>query len=334
MAAQRIDVAAIIDRQSMSGFQLRLLLWIAVAMFVEGYDMQVVGYAAPSIIRAWHIERSSFGLVFAAAMAGYMVGALALSNLGDRIGRRVLVITGVLGFGALTVAAAYAQTPTELTVLRFLAGVGLGGAIPKRHRAGGRVCAERAAGDAGGRWCSRPTRSAVRRGGFIAAGLLPRFGWQSRVPCRRLVGTAAGRGARLRAARVGAVPGLQRPEPSEACVHDAAFGARIGHRAGCRVHGGPTRRSRPARWQSCSAAGCCRSPACSGRPTSSTWWRCTSSRAGCRPSCRRAGSAWPTRRSRPACSTSAAPRAAWSQAGCWINTASAGWRPCSSQASR
>ncbi len=178
MAAQRIDVAAIIDRQSMSGFQLRLLLWIAVAMFVEGYDMQVVGYAAPSIIRAWHIERSSFGLVFAAAMAGYMVGALALSNLGDRIGRRVLVITGVLGFGALTVAAAYAQTPTELTVLRFLAGVGLGGAIPNAIA----LAAEYAPSG------QRATRVALvfaaytlgsAAGGFIAAGLLPRFGWQS-----------------------------------------------------------------------------------------------------------------------------------------------------------
>lgn len=178
ITADRIDVEEVIERQSFSGFQLRLMAWIAVAMLVEGYDMQLVGYAAPVIIRDWHVDKASFGIVFGVGMFGYMLGALALSNLGDRLGRRGLMISGVLFFGATTLAAAYTHTITGMAVLRFLAGIGLGGAIPNVIA----LAAEYAPRG------QRATRVSVAfaaytigsaAGGFIAAALLPRFGWAS-----------------------------------------------------------------------------------------------------------------------------------------------------------
>ena len=178
MAAPQVDVLDVIERQSASGFQVRLMVWIALAMLVEGYDMQVVGYAAPGILHDWGVSKASFGAVFGVGMVGYMAGALLLSNLGDRVGRRILVVAGVFEFGLLTVACAYAQPPMEMTVLRLLAGVGLGGAIPNAIA----LAAEYAPSS------QRATRVAVvfafytigaAAGGFLAAGLLPRFGWPS-----------------------------------------------------------------------------------------------------------------------------------------------------------
>ena len=178
MPSRIINVETVIEQQPMNGFQVRLLIWIAIAMFVEGYDMQLVGYAAPAIIRDWHVSKASFGAVFGFGMGGYMLGAMLLSTLGDRFGRRSLVISGVLGFGLFTAAAAFASTLTEMTVLRFLAGVGLGGAIPNVIALAAEYAPSR----------SRATRVALvfafytigsAAGGFIAAWLLPRYGWPS-----------------------------------------------------------------------------------------------------------------------------------------------------------
>ena len=60
-------------------------------MLVEGYDMQVVGYAAPAIIKAWHSDNS---MVFGAGLGGFMLGATILGNLGDRFGRKHMIVAG------------------------------------------------------------------------------------------------------------------------------------------------------------------------------------------------------------------------------------------------
>jgi AAHS family 4-hydroxybenzoate transporter-like MFS transporter len=178
MEERRIDVLEVIERQSTSGFQIRLMLWISIAMLVEGYDMQLIGYVAPAIVRDWQISKASFGWVFSLGMAGYMLGALVLSNLGDRLGRRPLIISGVFVFGACTAAAAYSGSLTSMTALRILAGIGLGGAIPNVVA----LAAEYAPSG------QRATRVALAfaaytigaaAGGFIAAWLLPRYGWPS-----------------------------------------------------------------------------------------------------------------------------------------------------------
>ncbi|MBV8914071.1 MAG: MFS transporter [Acetobacteraceae bacterium] len=168
----------VIEAQSARAFEARLMLWIALAMFVEGYDMQVAGYAAPAIIHDWGISKASFGAVFSLGMAGYMFGALALSNLGDRFGRRVLTLGGVFFFGAVTVGCALATSPAQMTVLRVAAGIGLGAAIPNVIALAAEYAPQRL----------RATRVAIAfafytvgsaAGGFIAAWMLPRFGWPS-----------------------------------------------------------------------------------------------------------------------------------------------------------
>jgi AAHS family 4-hydroxybenzoate transporter-like MFS transporter len=54
------------------------------ALFLEGHDMQVTSYAAPAIIKAWHLTSADFGPVFAFGLLGYFLGAPILGHLGDR----------------------------------------------------------------------------------------------------------------------------------------------------------------------------------------------------------------------------------------------------------
>jgi len=178
MAHAPIDVGALIEGQAFGRFQAGLMFWICAFMFIEGYDMQVVGYAAPAIIKAWHSDKAAFGGVFGAGLGGFMLGATVLGNMGDRLGRKRMIVAGSLLFGLFTLASAYATSLTELLVLRTVAGLGLGGSIPNAialmtEYAPARVRATRV----GIMFIGYTVGSAL--GGVIAAQLMPAYGWPS-----------------------------------------------------------------------------------------------------------------------------------------------------------
>src|SRR5437868_10268676 len=150
--AAAIDVGGLIEGQRFGRFQTSLMFWICAFMFIEGYDMQVVGYAAPAIIKAWQSNKAAFGAVFGAGLGGFMVGAMVLGDLGDRLGRKRMMVAGALLFGVFTLASGWAVGLTSLLVLRPIAGLGLGGAFstaialvpacapaPRRRPRGGRM---------------------------------------------------------------------------------------------------------------------------------------------------------------------------------------------------
>jgi len=178
MALAPIDVGTLIEGQGFGRFQAGLMFWICAFMFIEGYDMQVVGYAAPAIIKAWHSDKAAFGGVFGAGLVGFMLGATLLGNLGDKLGRKRMIVFGCLLFGLFTLASAYAGSLGELLVLRAIAGLGLGGSIPNAialmtEYAPARVRATRV----GMMFIGYTVGSAL--GGVIAARLMPDYGWPS-----------------------------------------------------------------------------------------------------------------------------------------------------------
>ena len=87
-ATQIVDVANLIESRKIGWFQFVVIGWACAIMFIEGYDMQVVPFAAPAIIKAWHVNKAYFGPVFGFGLFGYMLGATLLSNLGDKFGRK------------------------------------------------------------------------------------------------------------------------------------------------------------------------------------------------------------------------------------------------------
>jgi MFS transporter, AAHS family, 4-hydroxybenzoate transporter len=125
-----IDVAEIIDRQKIGKVQIRVIALCALVQFLDGFDTQAIAYVAPMLTKAWGLDRSALGPVFGAGIAGILFGGLLVGPLADRFGRKRLMIAAVALFGVLTLMTARAETLTELFVLRFLAGIGLGGVIP------------------------------------------------------------------------------------------------------------------------------------------------------------------------------------------------------------
>ena len=115
---------------SRSTLTVTILLWIAVLL--DGFDMVVIGAVLPSMIEdpAWQVTAAEGTQIVTAGLVGMTIGALAIGTLTDKLGRRWVMIVAVLAFSLLTLAMGFAGSVWLLMLLRFFAGVGLGGCLP------------------------------------------------------------------------------------------------------------------------------------------------------------------------------------------------------------
>jgi MFS transporter, AAHS family, 4-hydroxybenzoate transporter len=176
--ASAVDVADFIDQQAVGGFQFKLLLTCAAVLFLDGFDTQAIGYVAPALAKEWGLTKGALGPVFSAGLFGLMIGALVFGPLADRIGRKKIIILSTLGFGLGALVTAFVQDVNTLLAVRFLTGLGLGGAMPNaiamtsefnpRRRRATMVMIM---------FCGFSVGAAL--GGLLAAALIPQFGWRS-----------------------------------------------------------------------------------------------------------------------------------------------------------
>jgi len=99
-------------------------------LFLEGYDITSMSYAIPSLIDAWHVKPPQFTAALTAGSFGLLFGALSAGLLGDRLGRKPVLIGCTAVFGVFSLLTAFATGLSSLSVLRFFTGLGLGGGIP------------------------------------------------------------------------------------------------------------------------------------------------------------------------------------------------------------
>jgi AAHS family 4-hydroxybenzoate transporter-like MFS transporter len=173
-----VDVATFIDTQPVGGFQIRLLLTCAAVLFLDGFDTTAIGYVAPALAREWGLGKGALGPVFSAGLFGLMIGALIFGPLADRIGRKKIIIFSTLTFGIGALITAFVQDVNTLFAIRFLTGLGLGGAMPNAIALTSEFSPRR----------RRATMVMIMfvgfsigaaLGGLLAAALIPQFGWRS-----------------------------------------------------------------------------------------------------------------------------------------------------------
>ncbi|MCV9938410.1 MFS transporter [Boseaceae bacterium BT-24-1] len=128
--APGIDVGDVIDKSAWSLLQKRILLLALLTIVVDGFDGQLIGYAIPTLIQEWKVERAAFAPIVAAGLVGMALGAAAAGAWADRFGRRSTTIASVVIFGAATACIGFVESLQGLGALRFVAGLGLGGALP------------------------------------------------------------------------------------------------------------------------------------------------------------------------------------------------------------
>ena len=118
---------AALENQRLGGLQLRVAALCTLVQICDGYDVNSVAWAVPSLIRDWHLPPSTFTMAFLWSSIGIMVGALSAGPIGDRFGRRPLLLASVTIFGIASLLSAIAGSLSMLSLLRFFTGIGIGG---------------------------------------------------------------------------------------------------------------------------------------------------------------------------------------------------------------
>ena len=173
-----IDVSKITDEGDVTRFHIRLLVMTSMLVFLDGYDITAISFAAPELAKAWGmVDHSAFGPVFGASLVGMLVGAPTFGYFGDRYGRKVAIVTSCIIIGVFTLAITLATSVIHLMILRLITGIGMGGLLPNASALNAEYAPRR----------YRATMIIIMYIGTalggavpgpVAAALVPLYGWQ------------------------------------------------------------------------------------------------------------------------------------------------------------
>ncbi|RZF30592.1 MFS transporter [Paraburkholderia sp. UYCP14C] len=175
---REIDLHALAEEAKLNSLHYIVLVWCALIIVFDGYDLAVAGIALPSIMKEMGVNPAKAGFMVSSALFGMMFGNIVFGTVADRIGRRWAIAICLAMFSVFTALAGFASTPLEFGAARFIAGIGIGGVMPN-------VIAQMT------EYAPRRLRSTMVTlmfsgysvGGMLAAvlgkGMIERFGWSS-----------------------------------------------------------------------------------------------------------------------------------------------------------
>lgn len=176
--SKTINVQQFLDENKFSSYQWMIFIICLLIAFFDGMDTAAIGYVAPSLLNEWGIEKKQLAPVLSAALFGLAIGALTSGPLADKFGRKVVLTISVLLFSAFCVFSAYAQDLTQMTVLRFITGLGLGAAMPNAVAMLSEYCpTQKRSLILNTMYTGFPIGAAA--GGFFASFIIPQYGWRT-----------------------------------------------------------------------------------------------------------------------------------------------------------
>jgi AAHS family 4-hydroxybenzoate transporter-like MFS transporter len=128
VGSQRVD--QFIDAQPVSAYQKRIIFLCFLVAALDGLDAAGVGFIGPAIRAQWHLSAAALAPIFGAGLFGTMAGGILFGPVADRYGRKTVLVASVLLFGVASLVSGFSPDVHFLVVLRFLTGMGLGGAMP------------------------------------------------------------------------------------------------------------------------------------------------------------------------------------------------------------
>jgi AAHS family 4-hydroxybenzoate transporter-like MFS transporter len=173
-----VNVQDFLNEHHFSPYQWLIFGLCFLIVLLDGFDTAAIGFIAPSLVQDWGVTRPALAPVLSAALFGLAAGAMAAGPLSDRVGRKLVLALSVLLFGAACAWSAFASGVTELAILRFVTGLGLGAAMPNAVTLMSEFCPDRKrALLTNAMFCGFPLGAAL--GGFLAAWMIPLWGWRS-----------------------------------------------------------------------------------------------------------------------------------------------------------
>ncbi|WP_445660291.1 MFS transporter [Acinetobacter sp. F16] len=173
----RMEVQDFIDSVPVSKLQKIIIILCFVVAAFDGFDIAAVGFIAPALIAQWSLTPADLAPLFLSGVFGLMLGSFAFGPLADKFGRKKIIIWSVIIFSIGTLISAFSPNLTVLIVLRFLTGLGLGGAMPNAVTITSEYCpTKRRSTLVTVMFCGYTIGAAM--GGLLAGQLIQLIGWQ------------------------------------------------------------------------------------------------------------------------------------------------------------
>jgi MFS transporter, AAHS family, 4-hydroxybenzoate transporter len=173
-----VNVSDLINQRPLTTFQVLIAVLCFLIVAIDGFDTAMIGFLAPAIRAEWSLSAAQLAPLFGAGLAGLMAGAFLFGPLADRFGRKAILMVCVLFFGLASLVSASAGSLEMLVALRFLTGLGIGGAMPNAVTLTSEYCSEKH------RlllvttmFCGFTIGSAL--GGMASAQIVGEYGWRS-----------------------------------------------------------------------------------------------------------------------------------------------------------
>ena len=112
-----------------SGAFLPLLL-CALVMCIDGYDLYALPLVVPHLSTQLGVPPQSFGVALSAVLLGLGLGAVLIAPIGDRVGRRPVILTASALMAFTSLGTALGGTVTEFALWRLATGLSLGACLP------------------------------------------------------------------------------------------------------------------------------------------------------------------------------------------------------------
>ena len=174
----KVDVQQLIDSGRFSRYQFLIAFLCFIIIAIDGFDTAIIGFIAPSLRGEWHLLPQQLAPLLSAGLVGLAFGSFLAGPLGDRIGRKTILVLSVLFFGIWSLASAYTDSLFTLTLFRFLTGLGLGGAMPNAITLTSEYSPQRSKSTVVTiMFCGFTLGSGL--GGALAAHMIPAYGWRS-----------------------------------------------------------------------------------------------------------------------------------------------------------
>jgi AAHS family 4-hydroxybenzoate transporter-like MFS transporter len=170
------DLHALIDEAPIGRAQVLVLCICLLLNIVDGFDVLAMSFAAPVLAEDWSLSADRLGLVFSAGVLGMTLGAMFLAPWTDRLGRRTVIFWAVLVMGVSMLLTAYVVNMAQMICLRIVTGLTIGTMLASLTSVVSEFFPDRLRNIAVGIMLSGYPAGAVM-GGFLAAWLLPTYGW-------------------------------------------------------------------------------------------------------------------------------------------------------------
>lgn len=172
-----MNIQQVIDHAPITKLHIRVLAICFVLNMLDGMDVLIISFAAPIISDTWNVSPQALGMVFSAALLGMAAGAVFISPLSDKQGRKQIIVGSMVGITLGIWLTALSGSVMELTFARFISGLGIGSMLasltsivsefaPKKHRSMAILTLHAA----------YPIGAILA--GFLAAWIMPIWGWQ------------------------------------------------------------------------------------------------------------------------------------------------------------